>query len=114
MILITYSQKFNSYICIPTYYFFMQKACTVSWRPVISEIIDMKSKELLESQKPVTVSSKSANRQLQRIARSLVTSVLASAMATLLTTHGNVSTRQVSLSNQFCLSYTYLKILDIL
>ncbi|KAF6031651.1 hypothetical protein EB796_010046 [Bugula neritina] len=75
------------------------KACTVSWRPVISEMIDMKSKELLESQKPVTVSSKSANRQLQRIARSLVTSVLASAMATLLTTHGNVSTRQEVLIN---------------
>lgn len=75
----------------------------VNWKPTIAEEMDIEKKLYDESHQPHTVSDKAVRRQLRRIAKSLVTAAITSAVAKTLVQQGRIATSQVS---QLCI-YNY-------
>lgn len=75
---------------------YLQKG-NISWKSQISEVIDMEKKRLEEESKPRVIPDTVMRKQIRRIANSLVTSVITSAVVTVLVSKGKITQQQVLL-----------------
>ena len=83
---------------------YLQKG-NISWKSQISEVIDMEKKRLEEESKPRVIPDTVMRKQIRRIANSLVTSVITSAVVTVLVSKGKITQQQVLLIIKLYTSY---------